>query len=84
MKIEINGYTFEKTENKNGSTLRMECRKPGQEKPYIVAYNRNAHGDSAHEGWGCSCPGWINKRGAVRKCKHLEMIANEMASRKAS
>lgn len=76
--FQINGYTLKPTENKVGSMLRLEMSKPGQVKPYVVTYNPNAYGDSKHVGWSCSCPGWIFKRGAVRKCKHLEMIASEM------
>ncbi len=77
-KFQIDEYTLLKTENKVGSMLRLEVSKPGQDKPYIVSYNPNAYGDSEHEGWSCSCKGWIFKRGAVRKCKHLTMIAAEM------
>lgn len=81
--LEINGYKLVQTDNKNGSLIRLEMSKPGQAKPYVVAYNPSAHSDSAHEGWGCSCPGWIFKRGAVRKCKHLDMIANSLKSLEA-
>lgn len=78
--LQIAGYSLKKTENKVGSSLRLEMSKPGQAKPYIVTYNPNAYGDSKHVGWSCSCPGWIFKRGAVRKCKHLDLIANEMVN----
>ena len=81
--VKIGEYSLNKTENKAGSSLRLEMSKPGQAKPYIVSYNPNAYGDSKHEGWACSCPGWIYKRGEVRKCKHLDMIASEMSNLKS-
>ena len=77
--LTINGYTLKQVENKGGSMVRLEMSKPGQAKPYIVTYNPNTYGDSAHVGWSCGCPGWIFKRGSVRKCKHLDMIASEMS-----
>jgi len=76
-------YTLDKIENKNGSALRLHLSKPGQAKPYVVTYNPNANNDSEQVGWSCGCLGWCNKRGSVRKCKHLKAIADHMASIKA-
>ena len=65
------GYDVKQVQVKHEESLRIEVRKPGASKPYIVVYNPNSYGESIIPGWACSCLGWINKRGDVRKCKHL-------------
>jgi len=68
------GYSVVETSPKRGESLRLEVAKVGQAKPYIVTYNPGSFGDSIVPGWGCSCMGWCNKKGDLRKCKHLTSI----------
>jgi hypothetical protein len=76
----IGEYLLEKTESNGGQALRMKLIKPDG-KHYIIAYNPdNANSrDSLVPGWSCSCMGWVMKRGAVRRCKHLELLKNQLA-----
>jgi hypothetical protein len=76
--LNVKGQSYEvKADNsKYGEELRLYVAKPGQMKPYTVTYNPNAYHDSSLPNWSCSCTGWIMKKGAVRKCKHLEAIAD--------
>ncbi len=75
-KIVQGRYTIRRTSiNSRDQLFRLELWKFGNTQPYIVAYCPRRYSDSAIPGLACSCPGWIYKRGEVRRCKHLSMIA---------
>lgn len=49
-------------------TNRFEIRSSSSNRIYVIAQNKG------NRGWSCGCPGWIFKRGGIRKCKHLKAL----------
>jgi hypothetical protein len=45
-------------------TNRIQIRSESSNRVYIISQNK------AKRHWGCSCPGWCNRR----KCKHLDAL----------
>lgn len=43
---------------------RIEVKSSSSNRKYVVSQNK------AKKHWGCSCPGWCNRR----KCKHLTAL----------
>lgn len=82
LNIQGTQYTLVKTAPKRNEEIRLELSKPGASKPYTVTYNEELYQDSEIRHWSCSCPGWINKRGNKRNCKHVQaMLPLELRSR---
>jgi hypothetical protein len=86
IKLIIKGECYEcvsKSPDRYG-IIRLDVRKEGsEEKPYSISYHPEKYQDSVVKGWGCSCKGWIIKRGEVRKCKHVVAIAEAMPKQAA-
>ena len=45
------------------------------DKPHSMSFDPVKYRDSVVPGWGCSCKGWIIKRGPTRTCKHVIAVS---------
>lgn len=69
-------YTLAQKPADRYGILRFDLVEKGSDaKPYSISFDPLKYKDSIVPGWGCSCKGWIIKKGEIRNCKHVVAMA---------